>query len=192
MTHSIEFWQGHGLATWDIGAAKVEVGDRLIPERISVTVLGGPSTPDFSMRIEVRQGIPVCTEMTLTARPDGPEVRDKDLKYLRLDDWLEQIVALASMKFSGSSPGGVTNWAKPVDDVTALRDIRRIRPGRPRKMTRERLQRIADVYRQHVDGRPTDAVAKAFGVSPRTAARHVGQARDAGLLPPTTPGKKKA
>ncbi len=143
------------------------------------------------MKIEVRQGIPVCTEVTLTARPDGPEVRDKDLEYLRLSDWLEQIVALASMKYSGSFPGGVTGWAKPVDDYTALRDIRRHRSGRPR-MSRERLQKIADVYREHFDSRPTDAVRRAFGVSDRTAARYVDHARKAGLLPSTTPGKKKA
>ncbi len=191
MTHSIEFWHGHGLATWDIDAARVVVGDRLVPEQISVNVRGGPSTPDLSMKIEVRQGIPVCTEVTLTARPDGPEVRDKDLEYLRLGDWLEQIVALASMKFSGSFPGGVTGWAKPVDDYTALRDIRRLRSGRSR-MSPERLQKIADVYRQHVDARPTEAVARAFGVSHRTAARYVDQARKADLLPPTSPGKKKA
>jgi hypothetical protein len=191
MTQSIRFWHGHGLASWDIAGDKVVVGDRLVPEQISVNVLGGPSTPDFSMKIEVRQGIPVCTAMTLTARPDGPEVRDKDLEYLRLSDWLEQIVALASMKYSGAFPGGVTGWAKPVDDYTALRDIWRVRSGRTR-MSHERLQKVADLYRQHVNDRPTEAVARAFGVSHRTAARYVDQARKADLLPPTSPGKKKA
>src|ERR1700730_16886273 len=137
MTHSIEFWHGHGLATWDVGDAKVEVGDRLVPEQTTVTVLGGPSTPDFAMKIEVRQDIPVCTEVSLTARPDGPEIREKDLKYLRLNDWLEQIVAQCSMKYSGSFPGGVTGWAKPVDDWGALADIQRARSGRPRTVTPE-------------------------------------------------------
>jgi hypothetical protein len=69
---------------------------------------------------------------------------------------------------SGTFPGGVTGWGKPVDDYTALRDIQRIRSGRSR-MSVERLQKIADVYRQHVDDRPTEAVARAFGVSHRTS-----------------------
>ena len=43
----------------------------------------------------------------------------------------------------------------------------------------------------HFD-RPTEAVARSFGVSHRTAARYVQQARAAGHLPKTDPGKKKA
>lgn len=189
MTHSFTFWRGHGVATYE--TADVVVGDRLVPEKISVHVRGGRSEPDLSMKIEVRQAIPVCTEVTLTARPDGPEVRDKDLKYLHLSDWVEHIVAACSLKYSGSFPGGVTGWSKPVNDRTALADIRRVRSGRAR-VSRERLEKVADVYRRHVDARPTEAVARAFGVSHRTAARYVDHARKAALLPPTSPGKKKA
>jgi transposase-like protein len=55
-----------------------------------------------------------------------------------------------------------------------------------------RRQDVADIYRQHIDDRPTEAVSRAFGKSHRTAARWVQQAREAGLLPDTTPGKRKA
>ena len=130
MTQGFTFWDGHGRASYE--TADVVIGDRRVPSEIFVHVRGGMSTPDFAMKIEVRQGIPVCTEVSLTARPDGPEVREKDLKYLRLNDWLEQIVAQCSVKYSGSLPGGVTFWAKPVDDHTALPDIRRARSGRQR------------------------------------------------------------
>jgi hypothetical protein len=191
MTHWFTFSEGHGRASYS-GDAYAIVGDRKIPAEIFVHVQGGLSEPDFSMKIEVRQGIPVCTEVTLTARPDGPEVRDKDLKYLHLSDWLENIVARASMKSGGVPDDPATwGWGKPVKDSTALADIRRVRSGRSR-MSRERLEKVADVYRQHVDARPTEAVARAFGVEHRTAARYVQQARAADLLPPTTPGKKKA
>src|ERR1700730_11482031 len=135
MTQGFTFWGGRGRASYQ--TADVVVGDRLVPSEIFVTVRGGMSTPDFAMKIEVRQGIPVCTEVSLTARPDGPEIREKDLKYLRLNDWLEQIVAQCSMKYSGSFPGGVTGWAKPVDDWGALADIQRARSGRPRTVTPE-------------------------------------------------------
>jgi hypothetical protein len=172
LTQGFTFWGGHGRANYE--TADVVVGDRLVPSEIFVNVRGGISTPDFAMKIEVRQGIPVCTEVSLTARPDGPEIREKDLKYLRLNDWLEQIVAQCSMKYSSS--GGVTGWAKPVDDWGALAD----------------MQKVAEIYRQHFDKRPTEAVARSFGVSHRTAARYVQQARAAGHLPDTDRGRKKA
>ncbi len=183
MTHSFTFWGGHGQATWE--KADVEIGDRLVPREIFVYVRGGTEQPDLEMKIEVREGIPQCVELVLRARPDGgPEVRDKDLAVIRVNDWLERIVAVCSLKRSGSG------WAKPVDDRTALADITRVRSRRPR-ISRERLQKVAEVYRQHFDKRPTEAVARAFDVSHRTAARYVQQARAAGHLPKTEPGKKK-
>jgi hypothetical protein len=187
---SFTFWNGFGRASYD-PTAMVEVGDRLVPKRISVRVRGGISEPDFAMKIEVRQGVPVCVEASLTARPNGPEVRDKDLGYLRLSDWLEQIVAECSKRYSGQH-GRMEFWASPAQsDRADLASIRRVRSGRPR-ISQERLLKVAEIYREHVGGRPTEAVERAFGVSHRTAARYVKLARESGHLPPTTPGKKKA
>ena len=106
-------------------------------------------------------------------------------------DWLEQIVAMCSLKYSGTGPGW-TVLSQPVDDRGAVADIRRARSGRPRAVTPERLRKVAEVYRQHFADRPTEAVARSFGVSHRTAARYIRQARDAGHLPETDPGKTKA
>jgi hypothetical protein len=184
LTHSFTFWGDHGLATWEL--ADVEIGDRLVPQEIFVYICGGIAQPDLEMKIEVRDGIPQCVELMFRARPDGPEVRDKDLAVVRVGDWLEQIVAQCSLVRSG--PG---TWSKPVDDRSALADITRSRAGRPR-ISREHLKKVAEVYRRHFDKRPTEAVARAFGVKHRTAARYVQQARAAGYLPDTDPGKKKA
>ena len=145
-------------------------------------IRGGENQPDFAMKIEVREGIPQWVEVQLQARPDGPEVRDKDLAVIRLGDWLEQIVAMCSLKYSGTGPGW-TSWSKPVDDRTAVPDIRRALSGRPRTVTPERLQQVAEIYRQHFERRPTEAVARSFGVSHRTAARYVQQARWHGSYP---------
>jgi len=183
LTHSFTFWGDHGVATWEL--ADVEIGDRLVPQEIFVLIRGGKTQPDLEMKIEVREGIPQCVELVLRARPDGPEIRDKDLAVIRVSDWLEQIVARCSLVRSGSG------WGKPVDDRTALADITRIRSGRPR-ISREHLKKVAEVYRQHFDKQPTTAVARVFGVKHRTAARYVQQARAAGHLPKTNPGKKKA
>jgi DNA-binding transcriptional regulator LsrR (DeoR family) len=73
----------------------------------------------------------------------------------------------------------------------ALANVRRARSGRP-CISRERLQKVAEIYREHIDDRPTEAVSRTFGISHRTAARYVQQARESGLLPDTTPGKRKA
>jgi hypothetical protein len=189
MTQSFSFWRGHGRATYE--QADVVVGDRLVPSEISVEIRGGTSEPDLSMKIEVRQGIPVWTEVTLRARPDGPEVRDKDLSHVNLNGWIEQIVAACSYRYSGGAASGHEFWGRPADDQGELANVRRVRSGRTR-VSAERLRKVAEIYRDHFTERPTDSVARSFGVSHRTAARYVQQARSAGFLPPTDPGKKKA
>ncbi|MCI4674788.1 hypothetical protein [Candidatus Mycolicibacterium alkanivorans] len=189
MERWLNFWQGQGRATYSADSAMV--GDRVVPSEIFVEIAGSASQPDLSMKIEVRQGIPVCTEVCLRSRPDGPEVREKDLAQVRVGWLVEQIVARASVKPIGRVGGYGFGWSKPVNDRTAVSDIRRYRSGRTR-MSRERLLKVVEVYREHIDARPTEAVERAFDVSHRTAARYVQQARDAGLLPATTPGKKKA
>jgi len=183
-----EFWRGQGRATY--GDDLSIVGDRIVPADIFVDIRGGLLQPDLSMKIEVRQGIPVCAEVCLRSRPDGPEVREKDLAQVRLGWLIEQIVAKASMKPAGRIGEHGYGWSKPVNDQTALADIRQVRSGRSR-MSQERLLKVVEVYREHINDRPTEAVERAFGVSHRTAARYVQQARTAGLLPTTTPGKKK-
>jgi transposase len=59
-------------------------------------------------------------------------------------------------------------------------------------MTPELLRAVAKIYIDNVGDAPRAAVAKAFGVSPRTASRYVDAAREAKLLPLTTRGRKKA
>lgn len=185
--------RGFGTASYDADSPDdwVQVGDRWVPQRISVHS-PMPNEPDLTMTIEVRQGIPVYTVVTLQARPDGPEVRKKDLD-LPLDDWLEQVVASCSMIAMELDESGRPKRLrkKPSDRRLAMANARRARSGRPR-ISSERLQKVAQIYREHVADRPTEAVSRAFGVSHRTAARYVQQARGARLLPDTTPGKRRA
>ncbi|GAB1811127.1 DUF6214 family protein [Mycobacterium sp. MUNTM1] len=182
-----------GTATYEADSAGdwVEVGDRWIPRRI-VVHSPMPNQPHLTMTIEVRQGIPVYTVVTLQARPDGPDVRKKDLD-LPLDYWLEQIVAACSVVAVELDESGRPKRVrkKASDRRVAMANVRRARSGRPR-MSPEHLQKVAEIYREHINDRPTEAVRLAFGKEHRTAARYVQQAREAGLLPPTTPGKRKA
>ncbi|WP_205874448.1 DUF6214 family protein [Mycobacterium camsae] len=183
---------GFGTATYDAYDPDdwVAVGDRWVPRRIDV-YSSLPKKPDFKMTIEVRQGVPVCVEVTVQARPDGRDVRKRDLD-VPLDEWVDSIVAACSAVGDVDEAGRLKRIRKPASNRhAAMANARRARSGRPR-MEPQRLQEAADIYRAHVANRPNVAIMRAFGVSERTAARYVELARKAGLLPPTTPGKKKA
>ena len=67
-----------------------------------------------------------------------------------------------------------------------------VRRGKRREGT-EHLSAVATIYREAEAARrnPTKTVADAFACAPSTAARWVGQARKAGLLPTTTRGSRK-
>jgi uncharacterized protein (DUF2267 family) len=185
--HWIPLFGGLGHASCDPDAELVQVGDRWVPPVIVIKAMGSATEPDLRMKIEVRDGIPVCTEVSLQARAEGPEIRSKDLRDILLDDWMQNTVAAFSADQSGTAGARCT-----ITRRDALANVEQARKGRPR-ISREQLQNVANVYRQHIDARPTDAVRRAFGFSShRTAARYVERARKLGLLPETDPGKKKA
>lgn len=187
MDFYVSLFGGVGRADFDDRPSNlVEVGDRSVPSRIVATFPGNLEGPDLSLTIEVRQGIPVYTELVLRSQPGSPDVRNKYLANIHLDDWLEAIVAACSRRRVGPN-----TWVGEADNHAAVVNVRQARAGRPR-LAPEHLVRVAEIYREHVAGRPTEAVKRAFGVSDRTAARYVQAARKAGILPPTTPGKKKA
>jgi hypothetical protein len=182
----------------------IEVGDRAIPRRIDVTF---PSTeerwPALHLVIEARSGVPQCTELVVRADPQGREVRDLDFRHIRLDDWIETIVAEFAME-AFTAEDGTRLWRKSissggsrsaeVDAQTraARKAIGQARKGARRKMTDELLGRVAVIYRDNLDNRPVEAVSGALGVQHRTAARYVQLARAQGLLPRTTQGKARA
>jgi hypothetical protein len=69
----------------------------------------------------------------------------------------------------------------------------RIAQAPRRGVTQPELEQVAKIYRDNVSTKPVQQITTIMGYrSERTAARRVQQARDAGLLPPTTPGKRKA
>lgn len=80
---------------------------------------------------------------------------------------------------------------RPARNRTAVPNIRRAILGRRRTVTPELLQKVAEVYRQHFD-KPTEAVRARLMCRTATAARYVQQARAAGHLLDTDPGKKRA
>lgn len=178
----------------------VAVGNRLVPDEISAHFASGDRGASLSMNIQVRQGFPMLTSITLTADPNGPEVGAKDLKALRgLRHWVTDIVARCS--WARSSSGGVMQIYPPTDaDRENARRSRSdasrpsARPRRRNQISRELLAPIAETYRAHINGQPTKTVAEIHHLSERTAARYIEHCRsdEYQLLPTTTRGRKKA
>lgn len=181
----------YGHADYDL-MDLARVGDRLVPKRIDVYFPSADDLPELRMTIEVKGGVPKCVDVAISAKPDGREVRTVDLRAVRLEDWLEDIVAATSAEIVSTEGGLTTARVKVGEDAhrAAVSTIRAARQGSRRTVTDDLLQSVADVYRENINDRPVEAVQRAFGTSYRTAARYVQLARPR-YLPATTPGKKK-
>ncbi len=186
-----------GHAEADIGV-EVEVGDRLVPPVIDVTFPGADGQPGLSMRLEVVNGMPQCRGLHLESVEGGRAVRQSDLAAVRLAQWVDDIFAMFASRIierheDGSPAAAVGEVVTAERHQAAIGQFRSSRTGKgSRKLTNAFLVGVTDVYRKHFDANPTQAVAVAYGVKPRTASLYVQLARDAGLLPRTTRGRKRA
>lgn len=185
---------GH-YVEWDNSVEFVVVGDRLIPPRLQAVLPPWDDNIGLSLTIEVRNGAPVCRRLELMTTPSGRDLRASDLG-INLDAVVEMMCAAVALQIVGDTDaqphivaGG--NPQTPFWDET-VRQMRQSRIGRPVRLTDERIRQAAEIYRANLDQRPTEAVAAAFGMAHRTAAKYVMEARVRGFLPPTTPGKKQA
>lgn len=175
-----------GWAEWD-AVDQVIVGDRVLPVVIEVVAAGGPEStaPTLRMVITMVDRIPLCTLLAIERRENGRGVQSSDLRGIRLDDWIQDIVAQASMHvdlFEDDVITAVRASGGP-EILAARKAVRQMRRSSRRKVTGGFLAEVADVYRDNQEtGKPTRAVEIAFGTSHRTAARWVSLARERGLL----------
>ena len=147
----------------------------------------------------------MCTELRLSTRPDGPEIRETRTRRVGIDALIERAAAHCSHaradsdQWPPSSTAPLPRAFLPENFEAARRvhrenraNVRRARTGRPRVTERPSLRSRSSTA--GIDEQPTKAVQTAFGVSPRTAARYVQVCRSDGdqLLPKTEQGKKKA
>jgi hypothetical protein len=184
---------GWGHAEYD-GRDMVTVGDRRMPRRINVRFYGSGGQPALDMVIEVVDGVPMCVSLALTRSEGGHEIRTKDLRLIRIEDWVTHIVAACSEEYTvvGNTIRSTLSIGPSTADIRNVEKARKRRPAR--KINREFLSKVADIYRDHFADRPVQAIEKAYGVSPRTAAWYVELCRsdEYQLLPKTERGKKKA
>jgi hypothetical protein len=149
--------------------------------------------PDVDITWQVRNGVPECTQVNITATEKGHEVRVSGLAGIRLEDCLE--FALKSMLFDrtdGSDEPQLpdkTHWFDLALGREAVKQTRTVRAARKVKITDAFLREVAKVYRENISDRPTQAVAEYFGKQHRTAAYYVHEARERKILRPTTKGK---
>lgn len=159
------------------------IGDRWVPNTIEVDFPGADGGVSLYMLIEVVDGVPRCTELTLKRVDEGREVRQKDLRAIELDSWIEAFVARCSDQLQTSEDGQVSaiHRGDEREVIDGMKTIREVRRGSRRAMTDARKRRVADVYNARESGR-IEAVEAAFAVSRSTAIRYIKAARDAGLI----------
>ena len=161
------------------------VGDRLVPPVIEVELDGVDGQPALSMLVEVIDKVPRCTEISIKRSPNGREVREKDLRAVDLELWVETFVSWCSTElieqdFATGEWSGT--WPNNEDSLRrGINTIRDVRKGSRRRMTPARLQRVAVAYNAQTTG-GIEAVQLAFGVSRSTAIRYVRYARAADLI----------
>jgi len=191
-------WVGRGRVSRQFGVKDndVRIGDFVMPRRASAFVDGANGEPDLEVHFEVRDGRPQCVDVHATAKPDGRPLRTSDLHVLALDAMTLSVFARLALKSTYDAETNVTTMVPIMDEREfwrAVNDVDAAVKAPRRGVTRAELEQVANVYRHNVDAKPVQQVAAIMGYgSERTAARRVQQARDAGLLPPTTPGKRKA
>lgn len=184
-----------GYAEADQGPGNsVRLGDRLLPRKIQVQFIGADDQPALTMRLEVIDDQPQCRELRVISKEGGRQVKQLDLRAIQLTTWVEEVFGMFAWRIIEDREGVIhsvmeTSGPALMESVRAVRQSRKGKSART--VTPKLLARVAEVYRAHLSGAPTRAVGEAFGVGPRMAAEYVSRARRAGLLPPTTPGKKK-
>lgn len=188
-------WSGQFTTQSRPAAGYVQLGDTMVPRRATLTFTGDGETPDLVAQFEVRDGRPECVEIRVIAKRGSRGIRTADLVTFNVDGLAVNAFLGLAQRPAGTT-GDRTVWADVVHRDAEARgaqhDLIEARHRSRGTVTPAELERVVKIYRQHADSAPTKAVEELLGYSARTAARRVQQARAAGLLPQTTPGKRKA
>lgn len=171
-----------------------EIADGIVlPLELHLRFYGSSDQPSLTVKYGIRDGAPVCIGVTIESKAQGREVLPKDFDIIRreLANW-SQVVISSVMQHEREQPEAATNAPHFVDPEAGRAAYRTSQKGRRRKVDDRLLDEVAAIYREYINDRPWRVIAERFNVSETTASRYVVQARKAGLLPATEPGKKKA
>jgi hypothetical protein len=178
-------------------------GRTTVPSAFSATGEPFSDRPGLTLVLDIeidRWGRPRCVGLTM--RPaEGGSLNWEPLKKLPLDRLVLQATQVAASFFGSPQPttdGGLRFdfYGTPEERIAAAEKVADTARRRP-KLPDDHLERVARVYREALEAgvAPTRAVAvELAGGWDRysSAKRWVQQARKAGFLPPTVPGRKAA
>ena len=189
------------MASWPETAEEVRIGEIFLPAHVDLLMPHRAGDPQVSLIMEVRQGIPCFTRISIEST--GRALIGQDFRIIRdlLPYWLDEIpeqIAHARERDFERMP----EWADPATAKASLKAAKQNRRSRRsdqssnkrvrHQMTPEFLANVARIYRANVNDRPTEAVRLAYKVPYRTAARWVELCRsDEHRLLPPPPGKGK-
>lgn len=181
------------------------LGEYALPGRFTAIVTPQEADlPICHLVIAVEDGRPVCIDLGLERRPNGPPLNGGMLRRITLGDFVERAVERAgharapgpvTFNFDGeqilmpSEATGDGHVAMPISGLTHTK-LHQAAKRKPRgELTDETLQQVAETYRTALATRkaPTKAVMKRWFVSRSTASRWVKRAREAGFLGPARP-----
>ena len=170
------------------------VGRMQMPQRFTLRLFDHDSGgPNIDLTWEVRNGVPECVDVHIAATEQGHEIRVSGLAGVRIEDCLERTLKwMLWPRVDDSDEPQLpdkTHWFDFGRARDAVAETRTTRAGRKVTITDGLLREVADVYRDNVSNKPTEAVAEHFGKQHRTAALYVKRARDRGFLGPATKGK---
>jgi hypothetical protein len=120
----------------------VQLGDFLVPPKVTATLDGENGGPDLVIQFEIRDGRPECVGFTVKSKPKGRGIRTADLSVFHVDSMTASVFSRFAL-----APGGTPLFGPPPEQASAAtQEVRRARRGRPR-VTREELEKVAEVYR---------------------------------------------
>ena len=185
---TLRFFHDGQLIEWTRSHAQDMIGGVKVPAWVSQRRYG-KGNPDIYVKVAVREGGPEVVEFSLISQPGQRDIRRKHLRDIDVE------------KLAAELYGFEVNEAHPDDGSLEFANgqhmarkfvERHRRPRDYRIITDSFLQQVAEVYRANMKGGPTKAVAKHFQVRDSMASKYVSQARQAGYLPKTEQGRKKA
>jgi hypothetical protein len=181
---------------WNVTASDelAPVGQMQMPARFTLHLFDHDSGgPNIDLTWEVRDGVPECADVHITRSEGGHEIRVSGLAGVRIEDCLEIAVWwLMSARVDGGLEPDLpdkTYWFDFGRARGAVAETRTVRAARKVKITDDVLREVADIYRDNISNKPTEAVAEHLGKQHRTAALYIQRARKRGFLGAAIKGK---
>jgi hypothetical protein len=157
----------------------VPMGDAHAVRQLRYSHTGDAERPACETVFEVRDGVPVCIQLTLTA-DNEIGVRAKDLKAIKLEELREDVYGYVGV-FTPNPAGGLL---RRVGRGSYRQDREHVRQATTRrKLTPKFLEQVAGIHGGSSGGGGFGAVKAAFpDVDERQIRRYIATARAKGFL----------